>query len=704
MIVLAVAFGGGVAGAQLTPADEFRSVCESLRLGDNEFYGRAQIDDLRDYLDRRNPAATNAVRARGLLAAHLLRVGEEEEALELFEEALAMAQAQGMSSALRLALIRDVGLANLRIAEVSNCVAMHGPAMCLYPVLPAGIHTDPRAASRAADAYLRFLQDDPHDRTVRWLLNVAAMVAGRYPQAVPPEWRVRDPSPPTGLPRFVDIAAQRGLSIRDSSGGGVMEDLDVDGHMDIATSSAEPCTPLRFFRGGAHGFHTAAEAAGLEDQLGGLNLVHADYDNDGFIDLLVLRGGWMGADGGIRNSLLRNNGDGTFEDVTLKAGLAFPAYPTQTAAWADFDGDGDLDLYVGNEHDVMTGGTYAPSQLFRNRGDGTFEDVAGKAGVRNLRFAKGVAWGDADNDGDSDLYVSNIGPNRLYRNDGGRFTDIAPEAGLTAPEGRSFASWFFDIDNDGALEIFVADYSASTDDIAAWMLGEESSTGAPVLYSRPGADWRNMAPILGLTAPALPMGANFGDLDNDGFLDLYLGTGLPDYESIMPNLMYRNVGGEAFVDVTAEGGFGHLQKGHGVAFGDVDGDGDQDVFQQMGGAYPGDAYPSVLYENPGHDAAWTTLRLIGRRSDRSALGARVDIWVTENGASRRIHRIVGTGGSFGGNTTQLEVGLGAESAIERLEIHWPGSAEPDRHFDLPVRSVILLREREPEPALIATSR
>ena len=147
----------------------------------------------------------------------------------------------------------------------------------------------------------------------------------------------------------------------------------------------------------------------------------------------------------------------------------------------------------------------------------------------------------------------------------------------------------------------------------------------------------------------------------------------------MPNVMYRNDAGRRFQNVTYSGGFGHLQKGHGIAFGDLDNDGDQDVFEQMGGAYPGDAYPSVLYHNPGHGNAWISLELVGRTTNRSAIGARIEVDVEEspgkaNGASNRtIYATVGTGGSFGGSSLRQEIGLGDIESIAELRVVWPTS-------------------------------
>ncbi len=436
------------------------------------------------------------------------------------------------------------------------------------------------------------------------------MASGDFPLGVPEAYRL----PPSALastvafPRWHDVAPALGISTRNHAGGGVMDDFDGDGLLDLVSSDSDPCGPMTAFRNDGKGaFERVTDAWGLGGQLGGLNLVPGDFDGDGMLDLLVLRGGWWGDRGRMRMSLLRNDlhrAAGRFVDVTVTAGLAEVSYPTQAAAWADYDGDGDLDLYVGNEKGEA--GPF-PSQLFRNDGNGHFSDVAAAAGVANLRWAKGVAWGDYDNDGDPDLYVSNIGPNRLYRNNGdGTFTDVAESAGVLAPPGPSFATWFFDFDNDGDLDLFVNDYEATPAAVfASYFDGRRSllASGNPVLYRNEGGGrFVDVSAAMGLWRPALPMGSNYGDLDNDGWPDVYLGTGNPDFDSLMPNQMYRNVEGRRFDDVTFAGGFGHLQKGHGVAFGDIDNDGDQDLFEEMGGAYPYDTYTNALYENPGRRA------------------------------------------------------------------------------------------------------
>ena len=166
------------------------------------------------------------------------------------------------------------------------------------------------------------------------------------------------------------------------------------------------------------------------------------------------------------------------------------------------------------------------------------------------------------------------------------------------------------------------------------------------------------------------MGANFGDLDGDGYLDFYLGTGYPDYQNLMPNVMYLNQGGKRFADISTAGGFAHLQKGHAIAFADFDHDGAMDVFEQMGGAFPGDKAFNVLYHNPGPVSHWFAVELVGVQSNRSAIGARIRADFVD-GQRRTIYRHVNSGGSFGANPLRQTLGLGRASAVERLEIVWP---------------------------------
>ena len=535
-----------------------------------------------------------------------------------------------------------LGVAWLRRGESQNCALRHNAESCILPIRGAGIHVEQEGSRQAMRRLLELAADTAADRASSihlksvWLANIAAMTVGEYPDGVPESFRI-----PTEIfasdvpfPRFENVAPELGLAAFNLFGSAVADDFDGDGWIDLFTSTAHTSEQARLYRNNRDGrFTDVSDAANLEGINGGLNAVQADYDNDGDADVLVLRGAWLRAAGRHPKSLLRNDGHGRFEDVTFDAGMGERYYPTQTANWADYDNDGDLDLYVGHEEDGRDV-TEAPCQLWRNEGNGTFVEVADQAGVATHAFVKGVVWGDYDADRFPDLYVSvNGGPNRLYHNNrNGTFTDVAREAGVSLPL-DSFPVWFWDYDNDGALDLYVAAYRGATGALAAVALSYFG--GAPALelgrlYRGDGhGGFRDVAPQTGLTRLHLAMGSNFGDLDNDGWLDFYLGTGYPDYEALMPNVMYRNDGGKRFQDVTWNGGFGHLQKGHAVAFADFDQDGDQDVFEQMGGAYAGDRASNVYYRNPGFGGHWIALQLAGTRSNRSAIGARIRIDITD---------------------------------------------------------------------------
>ena len=572
------------------------------------------------------------------------------------------------------------------------------------------VHRDTNGSSKAIVSLLLLLELRPDNIKARWLLNVAHMTLGTYPGSVPEEYLI----PPHLLEsdydigKFKQIASSVGLYLTNLAGGSIIEDFDNDGLLDIMTSTWDPCGPVAYFHNDGNGIFTDyTSRAGLREQLGGLNIVQTDYDNDGWMDVLVMRGGWMHEYGQMRMSLLRNNGDGTFSDATHQAGLSRPAYPSQSAAWADYDNDGDLDLFSCNES-VAEGreGEIFPSQLYRNNGDGTFIDVARQVGVANFRYCKGSVWGDYDDDGDLDLYVSNYEyENRLYRNNGdGTFTDVAPQLAVTEPV-DSFATWFWDFDNDGHLDLFVAGYGTEIENVGADYLGLPNDGARPRLYHNDGAGgFTDVTQETSLYRVHLTMGANFGDLDNDGFPDFYLGTGYPSFDAIGPNVMYRNNNGKDFMNVTFSGGFGHLQKGHGIAFGDLDRDGDQDIFVQVGGFYPGDGFSNALYENPGHGNHWLSVRLVGVESNRAAIGARIKVEVETDQGPRAVYAHVNSGGSFGASSLEQVIGLGQTSRIVSVEVYWPTSGIQQVFQDVPLDTHIQVREGDDQYRIRDISR
>ena len=639
------------------------------------------------------------------LAQNYLHIGEAEKALDVLTRALRLEGLDELGGGYKALLVEDTAIGYLKMGELDNCLSPTGALICTLPLEGFAAQTDTEGASNALDLFRQLLEMDPDNIKARWLLNIGHMALGTYPRGVPDEYLVPREALGSdyGIGRFYNVAASAGLFTLDNAGGSIMDDFDNDGLLDIVTSTLDPCGPLDYFHNDGNGIFTEySSRAGLDGQLGGLNIVQTDYNNDGWMDITVVRGGWLSDTGQMRKSLLRNNGDGTFTDVTHESGLARNTYPSQSAAWADYDNDGDLDVYFCNESElVIEFGRERlkfPSELFRNNGDGTFVDVAPGARVTNSRFCKGAVWGDYDNDGDPDLYVSNNGSeNRLYRNDGaGTFTDVALELGVTEPI-WSFPTWFWDYDNDGWLDLFVADYGAEVQDVAADYLGLPTDRGRPRLYKNDGAGgFIDVTREAGLYRINVTMGGNFGDLDNDGFPDFYLGTGYPQYEAVMPNRMYRNNGGEGFVDVTFSGGFGHLMKGHGIAFGDLDRDGDQDIFAQIGGMFAFDYFANALYENPGHGNRWITVRLVGVESNRAAIGARIKVEIATDSGRRSVYAHVNSGGSFGASSLEQQIGLGQAQRIILMEVVWPTSGTTQVFPDLPLDTHFEVREGDDE--------
>jgi len=699
---------------------EFLAVADRLAKSRDLYLGRQRIQAIQRRLERTDLGDEQRIDELARLCRAYLRRGEVTKAIEQAEACMALAKADRRLTHLVPLVHRLLGLVHLRQAELANCIARHNADCCLFPLQGGGVHTERSPAEAARADFSAYLAAQPEDLKIRWLLNVLAMALGDYPQGVPVAFRIPASAFASeyDIGRFVDIAPKLGIDRFSNCGGSIVEDFTGDGLLDIVATEWDPTGPVAFFRNqGNGGFEDASASSRLDDQLGGLNCVPGDYDNDGDVDILILRGAWRGTGGEIRNSLLRNAGDGTFTDVTHAAGLAKPARPTQTAAWGDYDNDGDLDLYIGNESrvDRRSGRGNYPCQLFRNHGDGTFTDIATEAGVTNDGWTKGVTAGDYDNDGDLDLYVSNfIEPNRLYRNNGdGTFTDVARSAGVTEPSGPrrssgssqdvvtgmsptagcSFPTWFFDYNNDGWLDVFVAGYDADIEDLVADYMGVTHKATNPCLYRNNGdGTFTNVAEAVNLNHPYLPMGANFGDLDNDGYLDFYLGTGDPNFLTLMPNVMLRNDRGERFQNVTQSGGFGHLQKGHGVSFADLDNDGDQDIHHEIGGAYPADKFRNALFLNPGHGHGYLTVKLVGNTSNRAAMGARLGLLLDTPGGPREVHRAVGSVSSFGGSPLRQEIGVGDATNIRQLDVWWPTSDTRQRFSDVAVNQMIRITE------------
>lgn len=601
----------------------------------------------------------------------------------------------------------------LRLGEVENCVEKGTSESCIVPIAPGGFYSLPSGPESAIKIYERILTAFPDDLQSKWLINIAYMNLGKWPAGVPNQFLI---SPElfkkNGDWQFKNIAPELGLNLKAISGGICFEDFDNDNDLDLFFTAYGLTDQCRYFVNNADGtFTEKTKEANLTGLVSGLNVIQADYDNDGDKDILILRGAWL--EGGTHpNSLLQNDGTGRFTDVTIDAGL-LSFHPTQAAGWADYDGDGWLDLYIANETRPNPNGINHPNELYHNNGNGTFTNVAKDLKLNAIGFFKGAVWGDINNDQRPDLYLSNLnGDNRLFVNRGGtapnqwNFEDISVKAGVTNPQ-SSFPTWFFDFNNDGLQDILVVGYlfdpgQQSSGEYLSELMGAVPKGDVFRLYKNNGNEtFTDVHNEMGLQKTTFAMGSNFGDFDNDGWMDFYLGTGKPDLRALVPNRMFRNIEGRRFEEITMNG-FAAIQKGHGVAVGDLNNDGDVEIFEQMGGAYEGDFANSILFDQAKNMNSWVEIILEGKTCARDAIGAQVAVVIKEkSGKSRTIYANCGSGGSFGAGSHRMEIGLGSATEITRLVITWPKPGVPKSTYtNVPLNKIIKITEGNPEASAI----
>ncbi len=641
-------------------------------------------------------------------AFELLKSGQTKESLQVLGDITRYSQAHNIQPRpdTKRNLYSLIGVAFLRHGEVENCLQDHNYESCFMPIRGAGVHNLPFGSENAIKQYELCLNEFPDDLETKYLLNLAYMTLGKYPGGVPKKFLI----PPSwfessiAFPRYKDIAAEVGLNRRGLAGGVVIDDFTNDGWLDIVITSWGPHQELIFYKNNGDGtFSDQTQAMGLKGQVAVLHINQTDFNNDGWLDLYLMRGAWYQRQGDIPNTLLMNTGKGTFEDVTLKAGLTKVA-PTQASAWADFNLDGWLDLVVANES--LTNFDRG-IDLYINNQDGTFRHASAEYGLTLNQFFKGCVAVDANNDRYPDIYFSALAdPNSLLINETGsgqnRFRIAGPESNVSSPR-QSFPCWSFDFDNDGLEDIFVSSYTNDGTPSTFWMKSQTHEVEPdmlPKLYRNKGnLQFEEVGVSMGLTESAFTMGCNFGDINTDGFLDFYLATGNPLYQSLVPNKMYLNIDGKKFEDISFAGGFAHIQKGHGVSFGDLDRDGDEDLYVVIGGAFDGDDYFNCLFENPNPDKNnWVVLKLEGTTANRPAIGARVALTVIENGKEREIHRTVTSGASFGANSLALEVGLRKATSIVSVKVQWPCIQCPDQIFaGMNINSAYHLKQHEATP-------
>jgi len=413
---------------------------------------------------------------------------------------------------------------------------------------------------------------------------------------------------------------------------------------------------------------TEAGVGGREDSYG-MAASCADYDGDGHLDLYVCNYG--------RNILYRNNGDGTFTDVTERAGLASPGWSV-AAPWFDYNGDGLLDVFVVHylEYDKgafqRTGAYYQadnfpgplsypglPDRLYRNNGDGTFTDVTEETGLWEStgRGMGGVAC-DIDLDGDIDLYVTNDAmPNNLWINDGqGRFRDVAPESGTAFGEGgqgvSSMGPFIADLDRNGLLDILIPDMRYS----------------AILLQVQPGffMDVTTQSGLAVLSGQYTGWGGLLNDYDNDGYLDLFVANGNPHHLYLEEAILARWDGLGRFIDVARQSGdfFHRKYVARGAAFGDYDNDGDLDILVHVL-----NGPPRLLRNDGGNRGHWLKVVPIHAKTRQAVLGATVTVTVE---GRRIVQPVLGVNGYLTSSDPRPHFGLAQATRAERVDILWPG--------------------------------
>ena len=664
---------------------------------------------------------TERVRLRLATAAELVNSGRLQAALTALQALEGDVSAHDPSGWLRYRpRVRMLeALAHMRRAEDENCHLASTRDACLVPIRGQGIHQKREGATRAVRVLDEVLRAEPGNLRARWLLNIAHMTLGSYPGGVPVRHRI----PPSAfasdypLPRFDNVAAEVGVDLYALSGGAILDDFDGDGRLDLMVSSIGFADQLRYFHNtGAGRFEDRTERAGLTGEVGGLNLIQADYDNDGFVDVARAARGLAGIPRTL--SPFAPAGPGRW-DVH---GRDERRRPPPVRAHADRDLARLRRRRTGSICSSETSrrpATPIPARSSTTTGRDVHE--RGPGGRRRLRGVREGRWSAATttttagpistcpSSAATTSCSTTTGRAARARVAGWRFTNVAAGAGVTDPR-DSFGAFFFDYDNDGWLDLFVAGYGKKSaeglpvvEDVAADYLGLPTTARRGGSIATKATDLSTTSREAAGLAKVVPaMGLNFGDLDNDGWLDFYLGTGTPDLGMLIPNRMFRNADGRTFQDVTTAGNFGHLQKGHAVCFGDVDDDGDQDVFEEMGGAFLADKARSMLYANPGSANGWLSLELEGVRSNRRAMGARIKIVLDAGGAARVLYRTVGSGGSFGASPLRQEIGLGPSATVARVEITWPATGETQRLDGLTPRHRYRVREGDSRAIEVGT--
>lgn len=607
------------------------------------------IDLLEQVVDTALPYSNEESAALFLMGNALARRGSFREAIPYYQQELR----RDISLEQKMAALRELGTAYYRLGEYADAASRYYEAM--------------QTRMNSVD---------------QWLFQVAmGEVKGAKPEvpsaALFPVATANIDPLNTPLLAFEDIAESSGIHALNGNGTCAWGDLDGDGDQDLIVAGSGVF--VRVYRNDGGHFTEITEQSGLGRVPSGYSLNLVDYDNDGWLDLYIALNGWSGP----MKNLLFHNDHGHFRDVSKQSGADDPGSGF-ISLWADLDNDGWPDLVVANG--VLQDGSV--TQIYRNNRNGTFTNVTKAAGMNEPPSdgAIGIALGDYDKDGKVDILINGRenAPNRLYHNDGGwHFTEVAKKAGILQPPHNGFVCFLFDYNNDGRPDIL-------TTSLAPWEATVEglkrgfAPASARALHPDASRLFRNNGDgtftdvtwQTKLFYPTGTMGAGVADLDNDGYLDVYIGTGDPQLSRLEPNRFFHNNGGSTFTDLT---NFLNLakpgKKGHGVAFVDIDNDGDLDVFAQLGGHYPGDHAYNAFYRNlKGNGNNWLELDLRGTKSNRFAIGAQV----TVKAGGLLVYREVKGSEGFGATSPYRQhFGLGRETTIDSIDIRWPSGVRQE---------------------------
>ena len=608
------------------------------------------------------------------LIDELTRDGKNEEALMLIEQTAGALEQYVPKNELE-GVARNLNffkaLALFRIDERKCCYDNFRSHSCIFPVVEEDYLFPTDNIKKANEIWKELLRKEPWDYRSKWMFNLSSHLMGNDT-----ERRLRsvfyrkkgDGITPLDI-ETSNVSKKFNLNCEGLAGGVIVEDFDQNGLPDVFRTSWYFDHNCQLFLQVEPGrFIEQTEQLGLEGEVGGLNCVSTDYNNDGYVDIFILRGGWLEGLGLLPNSLLRNVNGKSFENVSFQTGLT-NAYPSHSAVWADFNNDGWLDVVIGNE---SRDGEF-PAEIHLNQAGTAFIEYSSAAGLNVNAFVKGLSATDYDNDGDVDLFFSNFGgDNQLLKNlldETGdlKFEDVSRVASVSNLK-HSFSCMFFDYNNDGHQDLFVGGYgSSSVSEACRAYLGLTVKSGISVMYRNLGnGTFRDVTGDVGLKNIFNVMGLNHGDLNADGFEDIYIGTGSPSFSNLIPNRFFLNQGGTNFVEKTHESRMGSLQKGHGISFADLDNDGDLEIYAALGGWYTGDNFKDFIFSTT-KDFKGIKIKLFGSASNALGIGSKVEAVFDD----RTIFRQLFNSSSFGNNPLSVYLGQDHPSELRSVKVYWP---------------------------------